>query len=144
MLLSFKMMVKRELYIKKVFFILLIMTYSFDAAWAQDELKVISGESSNTRLLHYSDASKSLYNYLSNQAYDLLRQRSTEVFNLQTRSDWERRQSEIRETLQEIVGPFPEKTSLNAQVIRRIKKEDFKVEHIIRSEERRVGKECRL
>ena len=125
------MMVKRELCIKKLFFILLILPFSFDAAWAQDELKVISGESSNTRWLHYSDASNSLYNYLSNQAYDLLRQRSTEVFNLQTRSDWERRQSEIRETLQEIVGPFPEKTSLNAQVIRRIKKEDFKVEHII-------------
>src|SRR5690625_1068788 len=102
-----------------------------EAEAQQDELKVISGESSNTRWLHYSDASNSLYNHLSNQAYDLLHQRSVEVSSLETRSDWEGRQSEIRETLQGIIGPFPDKTTSNVRVIRKINKDYFKVALII-------------
>src|SRR5690625_3372616 len=90
-----------------------LLFLSLNVALAQDELKVISGESSNTRWLHYSDASNALYHHLSQQAFDLLEQRSTEQANFNTPEEWKHRQTEIRETLTNLLGPFTEKTPLN-------------------------------
>jgi len=104
------------------------MTYE---ALAQDELDVISGESSSNRWLHYSDASNSLYHHLAHQAFDLLDQRSIEQTNFETLDDWISRQIEIREILINILGPFPEKTPLNPQILRKIEKEFYTVEHLV-------------
>src|SRR5690606_31869883 len=37
----------------------------------------------------------------------------------------------IKEKFAKVLGPFPEKTDLNAQIIRTVEKEDYKAEHII-------------
>jgi hypothetical protein len=90
------------------------------------ELNVIS----NNWML-YSDAPNTLYHYLTGQAYDFLGKRNDEVNAINTLPEWQKRQEYIKKTLLDIVGPFPEKTPLNAKIIRTVEKEDFRVEHII-------------
>ncbi len=55
----------------------------------------------------------------------------SEIARLSSLSDWQQRQKWIRETLLSIVGPFPEKTPLNAKITRIINKDSFRVEHIV-------------
>jgi hypothetical protein len=94
--------------------------------FAQDDLDVLKN-----KWLEYSDAQNSLYHHLASQAYSLLEKRSNEVAGIKDLSGWQKRQKYIRETLMKITGPFPEKTPLNAKIIRTIQKEDYRVEHIV-------------
>jgi hypothetical protein len=99
-----------------------------------NELDVIhlqGGGGRGNSWIQFSDAPNSLYRYLAGQAYDLLARRDREIAWLSTLSDWQRRQKLIHETLLEIVGPFPEKTPLNARITRIVEKDSFRVEHII-------------
>jgi hypothetical protein len=93
---------------------------------SQNELDVVTG-----RWLEYSDASNSLYHYLTSEAYKLLNEREDKISGIQSPDQWKIRQSIIRKTLLEIVGPFPEKTPLNAKILNTIVKEEFKVEQIV-------------
>ncbi|WP_352423257.1 alpha/beta hydrolase family protein [Proteiniphilum sp.] len=95
------------------------------SAYTQDELNVIS------KWLYFKDPSFTLYNHFSEQAYAQLNQRNETIEKVNTLEGWKQRQQEVRETLLDIVGPFPEKTPLNAQVVRIVKKEGFRAEHII-------------
>ncbi|HBH84553.1 MAG TPA: xylan esterase [Bacteroidales bacterium] len=92
----------------------------------QNELDVVKNN-----WLQYSDAQNSLYHYLADQAIEILEKRSEEVSRINSLGDWQARQKFIRKTLMEITGPFPEKTPLNAKIIRTIEKDSFRVEHII-------------
>lgn len=96
-----------------------------DWAAAQKEVKVLTGWH------HHKGASFSLYEQLTGIACGQLAQREAETGRLQSLGDWQQRQLTIRETLEEIVGPFPEKTALNARVMRTIKKEGYQVEQIV-------------
>lgn len=98
---------------------------------AQDKLKVIRGESSGSSWIAFSDAPNALYRHLSGQAYELLEERADAIAGLQTLSDWQQRQQEVRKRLKKIVGPFPGKTPLNAEIMRTIDKDGYKVEHIV-------------
>ena len=99
-----------------------------------DELDVIhlaGGGGRGNCWIQFSDAPNSLYHYLAGQAYDLLAQRVERIAKLSSLSDWQQRQKLIHETLMDIVGPFPEKTPLNAKITRIIDKDSFRIEHII-------------
>jgi hypothetical protein len=93
---------------------------------AQNELDVVKNN-----WLQYSDVQNSLYHYLADQAIDILEKRTEKVSGITTLTGWQTRQKYIRETLMDIVGPFPEKTPLNARITGTIEKENFRVEHII-------------
>jgi hypothetical protein len=107
--------------------VILLLTFPLinEMVYAQDETDVISS------WLEYSDAPNSLYHHLSDQAYDYLKQRASKISELQTLADWQQRQKQIRETLTDIVGPFPDKTPLNARIVRTIDKKSYRIEHII-------------
>ncbi len=107
--------------------VILVLTFPLinRMAYSQDETDVISN------WLEYSDAPNSLYHHLSDQAYDYLKQRASKISELQTLADWQQRQKQIRETLTDIVGPFPDKTPLNAVIVRTIDKKSYRIEHII-------------
>jgi len=104
----------------------LVLSIFSTALDAQDEFNIISN-----KWLKYSDASNSLYHYLAGQAYLLLDQREGVIANLNSLDSWQQRQKYIRETMIDIVGPFPEKTPLSPKTIRTITREKFRVEHII-------------
>ena len=116
-------------YFPKVVFTFCIISWliSFNnPVLAQKDLDVIKDN-----WLEYSDAPNSLYHYLTDQCYDLLDKRELSISKINTLAGWQERQNYIRETLTDIVGPFPEKTPLNAKIVRTIDKGSYKVEHII-------------
>jgi hypothetical protein len=117
--------------IKALFGFTLFFLGILHPAGAQDALSVIGGESSNNSWLHFSDAPNSLYHHLTGQAYERLDQRSGNLRSLQSRTDWEQRQQQVRQKLMETIGPFPEKTPLNAAITRTIEKDTYRVEHIV-------------
>ena len=92
----------------------------------QRELDVI-----NNYWLFYTDASNSLYQHLTGQAYELLEKRVESLKNLRTVNDWQARQDEVRHTLWDIIGSFPEKTALNARITGTVKKQGYKIENVI-------------
>ncbi len=101
-----------------------------DSLQAHNELDVLRRENNSNWLL-FSDAPNSLYHHLAGQAYDLLDKRAGIIAELRSLSDWQQRQKWLRETLMDIVGPFPEKSPLNAKILRVIDKDDYRVEHIV-------------
>ncbi len=103
-------------------FLLLLQTNGF----AQNDLKVIENN-----WLEFTDAPNALYHHLTGQAFELLEERAARISGISSLSGWQERQKEISETLADIVGPFPEKTPLNARIVRTIYKKSYRVEHII-------------
>ena len=113
-------------YLKIILIVLIMFFQAGIRGYAQNEIDVIKNN-----WLEYSDAPNSLYHYLTDQAYEMLTERETKINKLITLADWQERQKMIRESLTYMVGPFPERTPLNARIIRTIDKGSYKVEHII-------------
>ena len=64
----------------------------------------------------------------ANNYYDI---RDGEISKLKTRSDWQKRQTFVKDKLLKLVGPFPEKTPLNVRITDVLHKDGFRVEKII-------------
>ncbi len=94
--------------------------------WAQEE---------DLRLLNfwqiYSDAPNALYKSFCDTAFHSLDQRKQKISQLHSQTDWQKRQEKVKQTLMELVGPFPEKTPLNPQVTGILQKDGYKVEKLI-------------
>ncbi len=99
------------------------------AAYAQDRPDVL--QIRNMTWLHHSDISNSLYRHLAEDAYRLLDIRKEEVSEIISLSGWKDRQADIREKLMEIMGPFPDKSDLNAAITGTVHKEEYRIEHIV-------------
>ncbi len=93
---------------------------------AQEELNVLQ-----KNWVHFSDAPNSLYKHFAAQAYQQLEARKKKVDQLKTLEDWKERQQWIKQRLAKVLGPFPEKSALNARITRTVQKEHYKVEHIV-------------
>ena len=72
-----------------------------------------------------------LINHLTKQAMDYYEVRDREIAKLNTRSEWTNRQNFVRDKLMEIVGPFPEKKSLNPRITGTIKKDGYRIDKIV-------------
>lgn len=63
---------------------------------------------------------------------DTLYYRRDEAINqLNTLADWQERQNWVRQKLNKILGPFPEKTPLNAQITGVIQKDGYRIEKLV-------------
>lgn len=105
--------------------ILIILLTTNNSATAQQSSDVIS------RWVHFSDAPNALYHHIAAEAYGLLDARTKKISTLHSPQDWQQRRQWIRNTLTDMVGPFPERTPLHARITRVIKKDDYQVQHII-------------
>jgi hypothetical protein len=92
----------------------------------QDELDVI-----RNNWIQYSDAQNSFYHFLSAEAFKLLELRNGKISQIKTKDELLQRQAELRNTMWEILGAFPEKTPLNAKITGTVKKIGFRVENLI-------------
>jgi len=81
--------------------------------------------------MRFSDAPNALYHHLGEQAFAYLDARRDRVARLTTESQWQERQEEIKATLNRIVGPFPERTPLNAKVTGVVRKEGYRFEKVV-------------
>ncbi len=79
----------------------------------------------------YSDAENAMYKSSCSLAFKQLQERKTAIAQLQTKEDYLERQETVRDKLLELIGPFPEKTPLNARITGVIRKEDYRVEKLI-------------
>jgi dienelactone hydrolase len=116
---------------KCLFLSITIIFTVFGNIFAQDQLNVIRGNSSNNHWIHFSDAPNALYHLLAGEAYELLEIRNDSIAGIQSLNQWQQRQEIVRQTLQEILGTFPERTPLNPQITRVIEKNGYSIEHII-------------
>lgn len=107
------------------FFVLLGFLFPM-VVFAQNEDLNVMG-----KFLKYEDAKSSLYNHYANQAFRFLDQRETGISTLSTKESWMERQKKVKKTLLEIVGPFPEKTPLNARITGVIQKNGYRLDKII-------------
>ncbi len=113
----------------KLVFLISFMVFLFFGAKAiaqqKEDLSVL------TRWMRWTDASNSLYHHLMDQAIQLLDERAARVATLKTEGQWLKRQEEVRQTLMEIVGPFPEKTPLNPRIVDVLHKNGYRVEKLV-------------
>lgn len=81
--------------------------------------------------IEYTDAPNFLYHHVSHQAQELLQQRTAEVAQIKTKEEWQQRQQKIKQTLMKLVGPFPERTPLNARITGQVDSADYRIERIL-------------
>lgn len=79
---------------------------------------------------YYGDVSNTLYQHLAEKAFAQLDHRQSQIRDLETRADWENRQAYVRQTLEEIVGPFPERTPLNPVITGTLNHEGMVIEKL--------------
>jgi cephalosporin-C deacetylase-like acetyl esterase len=84
-----------------------------------------------SRWMEWSDAPNFLHHHLNSLAFEKLTQRREKIESLKTGTDWKSRQVEVRDLLRRIVGPFPEKSPLNARVMGVVEKDRYRVEKIV-------------
>ncbi len=90
-----------------------------------EDLSVIS------RWTMYTDCQNSLYRYLYSVAVQQLDAREKQIAELTTKAKWQQRQLKARNILTEIIGPFPDKTPLNARIAGAVQKQGYRIEKII-------------
>ena len=83
------------------------------------------------RWIEWSDGENMLIRFLNQQAFEHLDRRDAEVAGLKTQADWRERQARVRDTLLRIVGPFPERTTLNPRITGVVQKEGFRIEKLV-------------
>ncbi|MSU65789.1 MAG: xylan esterase [Opitutus sp.] len=93
---------------------------------ARNELDVI-----RNNWLQHSDAGNALYHFLAGEAFKLLDARAGQVARIRTKGDLQQRQLELRQTMWDVVGSFPEKTPLNPKITGTVKKSGYRVENVI-------------
>jgi cephalosporin-C deacetylase-like acetyl esterase len=81
--------------------------------------------------VEWSDAANMLQHHLNSQAFDLLERRLGSIRALKTAESWKARQAAVRATLDRVVGPFPERTPLNARILGTIAKEGYTIEKVV-------------
>lgn len=93
------------------------------------------GQEENLNVLNnwieWTDGKNMLTHHLNKQAFTYLDARDKEIALLKTKDDWINRQKKVMDILMKIVGPFPEKTPLNAKVTGIVKKDGYRIEKIV-------------
>lgn len=108
--------------------VLLLSMGILQISYGQKELNVIYGQSP---WLKHSDARNALYRHFSSEAFAYLEKRKEAVAATQSVDEWKARQRRIRETLLDIVGPFPARAPLNPRITRTVAKDFYRIEHIV-------------
>jgi hypothetical protein len=91
----------------------------------QENLNVLN------RWLDWSGGNLMLTRHLNSQAFALLDARDEEIAGLKSAEDWITRQKKVSDILMKTIGPFPEKTPLNARVTGIVQKDGFRIEKVI-------------
>jgi dienelactone hydrolase len=81
--------------------------------------------------IEWTDGKNMLVHHLNKQAFAYLDVRDKEIAGLKTKEDWTERQEKVKDILMSKIGPFPQKTPLNAKVIGVVKKEGYTIEKIV-------------
>ena len=110
----------------KICFVIFLLLSKADFVISQDEnLEIFN------RWIEWTDGKNMLVHHLNKQAFTFLENRDDIISGLKTKEDWINRQKYVKDIFMKIVGPFPEKTPLNAKITGVIKKDGYRVEKVI-------------
>ena len=84
-----------------------------------------------TQWIRWNNPGSLLINHLIKEADNYYSLRDKEIAGLKNGDDWRMRQEQVKNKLNELVGPFPGKTPLNPKVTGVIRKKGFRIEKII-------------
>ncbi len=90
-----------------------------------EDLSVLGG------WIQWSAAPSLLQQRLNSVAFQQLASRKAVVLSLRSAEDWRARQSDVRAALQEVLGPFPEKSPLKARTLGTLKKDGYAIEKVV-------------
>lgn len=79
----------------------------------------------------WNNPGSALIDFLNHKAEELYVRRQKEVEIIKTREDWTERQQIIKSKLLRLLGPFPEKKSLNVQITGSVQKEGYRIEKVV-------------
>ncbi len=116
---------KTKQWIVRAFLITILMSAPSTYCAEQNELSVLYGWNC------WNNAPAFLIQHFNQQAFDLLQIRKESIKQLNTENDWRLRQQQVKQLLNHIIGPFPERTPLNPQITGVIQKDGYRVEKII-------------
>lgn len=111
--------------VKTTLVVACILLFNSASLSAQQEFDGIRG---TRHWMMFSDAPNALYHYLAEQAYAFLEKRLDGISKQESVAE---RQAWLRKALPEAVGPFPDKTPLNAKITKKIDKDWYRLQHII-------------
>jgi cephalosporin-C deacetylase-like acetyl esterase len=81
--------------------------------------------------IRWNNPGSFLIDHYIQQADVLYEQRKNGIKQLKTKKDWQDRQVLVREKLNQLIGPFPEKTALNPRITGVIQKDGYRVEKLV-------------
>ncbi|MCP5109831.1 MAG: prolyl oligopeptidase family serine peptidase, partial [bacterium] len=98
----------------------------------QEDLRLLSEwRQHNQRWIEFSHRGSMLLRRLNARAYAALDRRDREVSKLRTAEDWRQRQQSVKRTLNDILGPWPDRTPLNARVLDVIHRPGYRIEKLV-------------
>jgi cephalosporin-C deacetylase-like acetyl esterase len=120
---------------RALFLLLLLLLLLLPVALPAQEKEILTvldgGSHSGERWIDWTDGEMMLVHHLNACTRACLAQRETEIAGLRTGEDWQRRQTQVKRILDEILGPWPERTPLNARETGVLEKDGYRVEKII-------------
>ena len=124
-------------YFKEALFLACLSWGQLSAQTDTTILKIdeVKGDVENLNVLQYwlkwNNPGSLLIQHLTRQAKTYYEARDKQISQLKNRADWQKRQSIVSAKINNILGGFPEKTPLNAEVSGVIDKGDYRIEKII-------------
>ncbi|NND06542.1 MAG: xylan esterase [Saprospiraceae bacterium] len=119
--------------ILRLFLILLLhaIPLLFSPLFAQEEDEPEENLDVFWKWVKWNNPGSFLIDHYIKQAEGLHDLREQEIAKLKTKEEWQARQKWVKDKLNELVGPFPEKTPLNPRITGVIKKEDYRIEKVV-------------
>jgi dienelactone hydrolase len=119
----------------RLFFWFISSLLPFAPVSGQDEvltiLHVPGTEQGYETWLNWGGGPLKMVDHLNSLSIDAIDKREVVVSNLRTAADWRRRQAMVRNYLDTMVGPWPERTPLNPQITGTLEKDGYQVEKIV-------------
>ncbi len=81
--------------------------------------------------IRWNDPGSFLIDHYIQQADVFYELRNREIGQLKTKQDWQNRQTFVKEKLEHLIGPFPEKTALNPRITGVLQKDGYQVEKLV-------------
>jgi cephalosporin-C deacetylase-like acetyl esterase len=111
---------------KKILLLISLPTsLTFSSILAQDDVSLFN------YWRYYSNIENVQYKNLSSEAFEQLDKREKDISLLRSKEDWLKRQELVSRKFKNLIGQFPEKTSLNARVTGVLKRDGYQVEKLI-------------
>ena len=137
---SFNLCAKKRimlLYLRGALLLMLLSTGQLSAQTDTiiQDFDIPKDDSENLNVLRqwikWNNPGSLLVQHLSRQASNYYDTRDKQISQIKNKADWQNRQSIVTAKINNILGEFPEKTPLNAEVTAIIDKGDYRIEKII-------------